>query len=148
MDMKTTLYAVTPSRGNGFPVFLTITAKKKECQAYIKKKIMLDNYRHFSSWCELHEKDADDEAVWDEYLCSDILSEEELTKYAIMTLRYRTRDLASILRACGNCVPIGVGYEKDYEYESFVNKLPKDLRKDLETLVEAEMRKEGEEGKR
>lgn len=103
---------------------------------------MLDNFRHFSSWCDLHGKNADDESSWDEYLTSDILSEAELTKYAIMTLRYRTQDLAAVLRACEGCTPIGVGYERDYEYEAFVEKLPKALREDLEAKVEAEMRKE------
>lgn len=137
--MKTTLYAVTTTERTNPPRIFTVTGKKKDCEQYIDRKLMLENYGHFSSWCSLHGESPDLKG-WCAYLGEGVLPYAEMNKYSILTLKYRPDDLAYIMRITNHCIPLGCDFEKEDEYEHFLSSLPEELQVEIEKRLEEEER--------
>lgn len=135
--MKTTLYAATTTEKTNPPKIFTITGRRRDCEEYIDRKLMCEHYAHFSSWCSLHGK-APDLGGWKAYIGAGVLSEAELGKYSILKLRYGPDDLAYVLRIMNGCMPLGCKYEKENEYEHFLNSLPDELHKEIEKRLKEE----------
>lgn len=141
-----TLYAVMYDHPNDPSLTykcLTVSHRKKDCEAYLIRRLMLDNYGHFSAWCKLHGQKAD-ESGWGKYVGAGVLGDDELTKYCVSRLRYRKGDIASLFRMYNGCIPLGVGFEKEEEYELLMKALPEATRKEIEErLGELDAEQEG-----
>lgn len=136
--MKTILYAVaaTPTPNESTKIY-TITSSKKDCSKYITRKLMMENFPHFSAWCALHGVSAD-ETGWDRYVDAGIVPEEDFGKYSILRLAYGRDDLAHLMRVLNKCLPLGCDYERDDEYGYFLNSLEPELRTEIERRLSEE----------
>lgn len=133
-----TLYAVMydhPEDPNLRYKCLTVSHRRKDCDAYLNRRLMMDNFSHFSAWCGLRGIKADD-AGWQRYVDAGVLSDGELSKYCVSKLRYRKGDIASLFRMYNGCIPLGCGFEKDEEYELLMRSLPDETVREIEAMME------------
>lgn len=133
-----TLYAVMYDRPDDPSLAykcLTVSHRRKDCDAYLSRRLMLDNFRHFSAWCGLRGIAADDDG-WGRYLSEGVLSDDELGKYCVTKLKYRKGDIASLFRMYNGCIPLGCGFEKDEEYELLLKALPEETAKEIQARLE------------
>lgn len=114
--------------------FFTITDNKKDCELYINKKLKIDYIEHFKMWCDLREIPMNDDS-WSKYVMTDFVDKR---KYVIRRMKYKVKDLASILRLSNGCIPIGCGYESKEEYEAFLRTLPPEKLEEFNKKLEEE----------
>ena len=114
---KITLYFVFKNTNDTMP--MTILNKLSDIDEYISRRILVDNYTHFKSWCELHDHDPEDKSVMQEYIQSILsgLTPDDLKQYdfVVKTAVYDPNRLSSLLRMFYSCVPLGCSWEQPSE---------------------------------
>ena len=106
-NKKTAFYVV--KNINQPNILLTITNTKKQCDEYINKLLLKENYNDFNSWC-FYQKIAMDPIAWVKYY-NTRLSDEQKSKYMIQKIYYRDFELAAILRMFCGCKAIGCSFD-------------------------------------
>lgn len=108
---------------------LTIVKDKKQAKEYVFCNLYREYYSPFSYWCELHNKNVDDENVFKSFLYSRY-DKEEINKYVIVQVSYTLDQLCSLIRTLAECVPVGASYETVIEIQTFLNKHKKEEKKE------------------
>ena len=117
-NRKTTFYVVKnisqPS------ILLTITSTKKQCDEYINKLLLNENYNDFTLWCS-YQKLTIDANAWVRYY-NTRLTDEQKHKYVIQKIYYRDFELCAILRMFCGCKAIGCSFDMPEENAYVENK--------------------------
>ena len=117
-NRKTTFYVV--KNINQPNILLTITNTKKQCDEYINKLLLNENYNDFSSWC-FYQKIVMDPIAWVKYY-NTRLNDEQKGKYVIQKIYYRDFELSAILRMFCGCKAIGCSFDMKEENAYVENK--------------------------
>lgn len=88
-----------------FPNILCVTSTKKEAEEYINKRLYIENYKHYCSWCEL-KGFIQDNYSWNYYKKTVINNNYFYTKSKV---NYNT--LSGLLRIFYGCTPLGCSFD-------------------------------------
>lgn len=96
-----------------------ICANKDEIEEFTTKKILLDNYLHYSSWCKLRNYKEDDKHAQNEYVENLLLESEKAREeynYYLAEVNITRQSVAGIFRIINGISPVGCSFETRAEY--------------------------------
>ena len=99
-------------------VFICYCLSRAEAQEYIYNFMKVKHYTHFSEWCRYKEIDENSWESFYSYYCT-VIPNEEKEDYLIHTIKYRKKELASILRMFAKCIPLNCSFETKAEHKYF-----------------------------
>jgi len=105
-------YIVTDSHYDYNHMYIyTVCESEKHCKEFIDKYLLLKNYEHYKSWCELRKINYQKEESWKLYKQSTEIS-SDLT---ILKIKNTLNNVLSMIRVENNCPVVGCSYETDFE---------------------------------
>lgn len=113
---------------------LTITDNKKDCDKYISRLLLIDNGEHFFSWCNLRNLEHNEES-WMKYLRTVGV---DCSNYKIRKMKYKTKDIATLLRLYNKCIPLGCDYDTDEEIENFLSSLTPEKKAEFDDYIKSQ----------
>ena len=102
--------------------FLSLTLTKEEATEFVLQHLKMRNLEHFSSWCDCHELNVNDDLAWLKYF-NDVLTVKDKTEYTINKIGYTYINLGAFLRMFSGCLPIGCSFDQPIEYEYVDSKM-------------------------
>lgn len=97
---------------------VTILSKKKQFTTFVVNSYCIKN-EHFKQWCENHNrKEEDPNSMADYYNLNN-----PMVPYYVGAVRLKKDDIAGYLRISHGLIPVGTPYEKNFEYDFFINLL-------------------------
>jgi hypothetical protein len=100
----------------------SITNTKKQAEEYIARLLFMQHRNHFLAWCNNRNiiiKDSyyPEHSLWKTYY--NLVWPNEKKIYAIQQVKYKSQDMASILRMFNNSIPVGCSFETEEEYKHY-----------------------------
>lgn len=144
MKRKITLYTIskcpiTSSNDEFIEHMCTIVSNKKHIQEYIINKSIIENWQHYVSWLELHDKSDNWESKCD-YMTICLGWEETFSKYSVKKQVYNQDGIAAMLRVLYRCLPTGSSYETETELNvmtTYLNEVAEKLKKGVDSPLES-----------
>ena len=96
-----------------------ICTNRDEIEEFTTKKILLDNYLHYSSWCKLRNYKEDDKHAQNEYVENLLLESEKAREeynYYLAEVNITRQSVAGIFRIINGISPVGCSFETRAEY--------------------------------
>ena len=113
-----TMFVVVDNEDPDTPI--TFTATRKEAIFALDQYIYLKNYKHFRLWCPIHGYEIDHGPAWREYART-VLHQEltDTSRYTLVEVKYDPKVIASLLRSCNRCTPMGCPFDTDEELNEY-----------------------------
>lgn len=102
---------------------VTFVKTKPDILEYVNKKLIVDHYDHYKSWCRFHNLNEESLEAQIAYLDKVGHTWEDTSKYSFKRYVYSIDEIASIFRIVNKCPPVGASYETDTEIEYMRNYL-------------------------
>ena len=88
----------------------TVCQSKKDCEEFIDRYLLVQNFEHYKSWCDLRKLEHNEES-WRQYSKSVSIQ----NKYKILKVKNTLNNVLGMLRKSYDCVHLDCSYETDFE---------------------------------
>ena len=92
-----------------------VLSNKKDLKEFVYRYLVITNYEHYQSWCELKSYDKEDFKNYTKYVNS--CHVDEVKDFIAYKHIFKRDALAAILRMFNRCFPVGSSYETKTEVD-------------------------------